>query len=355
MLQEQKYRSISHLLPVIVLIVLAPTIAEILLGNLLLNPNFVPTLLMDVLLYGSGALLIREVARRLNVGWPSIIVMALAYGVVEEGLILQTFFNQHFPGLVHIAAYGRALEVSWFWMISVLGMHAVWSIALPILLTELLFPRMARRPWLGRVGLGLDTTAYLLTGLVMSRFYMAFLHFSASPLALLLTALMAVVLVVLALFLLPRRFAGSEDRDVPPPWIMGLVTLVAGVLFFAFQVFFPTIPTIPPLLPILLYAGLYAGMGLLIWRWATASAWSDQHLLALVSGALLTYMLYGFRLSARGSLADLIFHSVVCGVIVGMFIWMLSRHAHVSSVPQKAEDESLHASKKRARSTKNLL
>jgi hypothetical protein len=103
--------------------------------------------------------------------------------------------------------------------------------------------------------------------------------------------------------------------------MVGLVTLVAGILFFA-------VPAVPPLLPIL----LYAGMGLLIWRWAAAAGWSDQHQLALASGALLTYMLYGFRLAARGSPADLIFHSVVCAVIAWLLVWLFSRHAHALSV-----------------------
>lgn len=217
MLQAQKPRSTSHLLPVLVLIVLAPTIAEILLGDLLLTATFVPTLLMYLLLYGSGALLIREVARRLRLGWPGIIVLALAYGVVEEGLILQTLFNPHFPGLAHAEAYGRVLGVSWFWMVSVLGMHAVWSITLPILLTERLFPLTAHRPWLGRVGLFLDAIVYLLTGLVMFRFFTAFLRFSAAPFALLGVALVVVMLVVLALLLLPRGFAVSGARGVPAP------------------------------------------------------------------------------------------------------------------------------------------
>ncbi len=332
MLQEQKPHSAYHFLPVLVLIVLAPTIAEILLGDLLFTANFVSTLLMDLLLYGSGALLIREVARRFHLEWPGIIVLALVYGIVEEGLILQTLFNQHFPGLAHVAAYGRALGVSWFWMISVLGMHAVWSMALPILLTELLFPSVACSPWLGRVGLTLDAVVYLLTALVMSRFFTAFYHFSAPPLVLLLVALVAVVLVVLALFLLPRGFAISGDRGVPAPWMVGLVALVAGVLFFAFQVVFPSVPAIPPWLAILLYAGLYARMGWLIWRWATTAKWSDRHALALAAGALLTYALYGFRLAARGSLADLIFHGVVCVVIASLLVWMFSRHAHASSV-----------------------
>ncbi len=332
MIQEQMPTKTYHFTPVLVLIVLAPTIAEILLGDLLFNANFLPTLLMYVLLYGSGALLIREVASRLHLGWPSIIVLALAYGIIEEGLILQTLFSQHFPGLEHAEAYGRVLGVGWFWMVSVLGMHAVWSITLPILLTEHLFPRVARRPWLGRVGLALDAIVYLLTVMVMSRFFIAFYHFSASPLALLLAALLAGVFVVLALFLLPRDFAVSGDRGIPVPWMVGLVAFVAGVLFFALQLVFPAVPAIPPLLPILLYPGLYAGMGWLIWRWATTSGWTDQHALALASGALLTYMLYGFRLSARGSLADLIFHGAVCMVIVCLLVWMFFRFSRASSV-----------------------
>jgi hypothetical protein len=336
--QDQTHRSTSHLVPVLVLIILAPTIAEILLGDLLLNATFVPTLIMYLLLYGSGTLLIREVARRLHLGWPSIIVLGVAYGVVEEGLILQTCFNPHFPGLAHAAAYGRALGVSWFWMISVLGMHAVWSITLPILVAELLFPSIAHRPWLGRVGLGLDAIVYLLTGLVMFRFFTAFSHFSAAPLALLGAALMVVVLVVLALFLLPRSVgvsAGSRARSVPAPWMVGLAAFVAGVLFFALQVAFPTMPAIPPLLPILLYAGLYARMGLLIWRWATVAGWNDQHSLALAAGALLTYMLYGFRLAARGSLADVVMHSALCGIIALLLVWVASRQTWASSRSQE--------------------
>jgi hypothetical protein len=35
----------------------------------------------------TGALLIREVARRTGCGWPTIVVLALAFGVLEEGLL----------------------------------------------------------------------------------------------------------------------------------------------------------------------------------------------------------------------------------------------------------------------------
>ena len=353
MTQEQKYTKTYHFAPVLVLIVLAPTIAEILLGDLLFNANFVPTLLMYVLLYGSGALLVREVARRFHLGWLGVIALAVAYGVVEEGLILQTVFNQHFPGLAVLASYGRAIGVSWFWASSVLAMHAVWSITLPILLTELLFPTLASRPWLGHVGLGVDGIVYVLVSLVMFHFFTVLTHFSASPIALIGTVLVGVALVLLALLVVPRQLAVSSSKGVPAPWQVGLLALLAGALFFSIQRFFPPVPAILPLLPILLNGVLYAVVVILIGHWATKPEWTVQHQIALASGALLTYMLYGFRLSARGTLADLIFHSVICLVISCLLAWLFFRYAHSSR--SSTDHESGHARKRHILSTENQL
>jgi hypothetical protein len=52
-----------------------------------------PALVVLAPMYGGGALLIREVVRRRGLGWPSIILLALACGVLEEGLITQSLFN----------------------------------------------------------------------------------------------------------------------------------------------------------------------------------------------------------------------------------------------------------------------
>jgi len=309
---------------VLVLFLLAPTVAEILLGDLLLKASFVPTLVMYLLLYGSGALLVREIARRRRLGWSGIVVLGLAYGVVEEGLILQTLFNPHFPGLGILATYGRSLGVSWFWTVSVLGEHAIWSITLPIFLTEQLFPDRADRPWLGRVGLVLDAIIYLLTALVMSHFFTIYTHFSAPPPTLLITALTAVIFVVVSLLLVSRGKTASISQGLPAMWIAGLTALLAGALFFGIRYLPLFFPIIPAILPILLYGVVYFGTALLIRRWATTSGWTVQHQLALASGALLTYMLYGFRLvvAKGGGLADLLFHGSVCMVFAGLLARM---------------------------------
>jgi len=308
--------------PVLVLIVLAPTIAEVLLGNILFNSSFAGTLVVETLLYGSGAILIREVARRRHLGWLGIVVLALAFGVVVEGLVLQSLFNPHFPGLEWMGSYGRVLGVNWFWAPYVLGLHTVWSITLPILLTELLFPRLQSSPWLGRVGLGIDAFIYVLICLVLWRAFRSYAHFAASPIESICTAFLVVLLISLAMFVVPRLDAASGGRKAPLPWLVGLMAFLVSVVFSGVFLFSPGVPVIPALLPILLYTTLYAVVMLLILYWSAQSVLYTRHQLALASGALIETMIFGFLLVSRGSLADLIIHAVLCVVILFLLAWI---------------------------------
>ena len=47
-------------------------------------------------LYGGAAILIREYARRSGAGWPAIVLLATAFGVIQAGLVDQSLFNTHF-------------------------------------------------------------------------------------------------------------------------------------------------------------------------------------------------------------------------------------------------------------------
>jgi hypothetical protein len=78
-------------LPMIVLVVMAPVIAELLYGTVSINQTI--ALLFVLPIYGAGALLIRELVRRNGRGWASILFLGGAYGIIEEGIALQSFFN----------------------------------------------------------------------------------------------------------------------------------------------------------------------------------------------------------------------------------------------------------------------
>ena len=98
--------------PAIGLFFLAPLVAEFLLGNLPIK--LLPALAMLAPMYGGGALLIRETVRRLGRGWPSLLLLGLAYGILEEALATQSLFNPDYLGM-HIGllkpAYIPALGI----------------------------------------------------------------------------------------------------------------------------------------------------------------------------------------------------------------------------------------------------
>lgn len=72
-------------------------------------------------MYGGGALLIRETARRLGRGWPAIIALAAAYALLEEGPIDMMLWNPSYGGFDFAAAYsgtyvpalGTSVQLRW--------------------------------------------------------------------------------------------------------------------------------------------------------------------------------------------------------------------------------------------------
>ncbi|HSB02215.1 MAG TPA: hypothetical protein VLE49_16315, partial [Anaerolineales bacterium] len=78
-------------LPVLTLFILSPLVAEVLFGATPLSR--LGALLVVAPLYGGGAVLVRELARRRGPGWGRIFLLGAAYGIIEEGLAIQSIFN----------------------------------------------------------------------------------------------------------------------------------------------------------------------------------------------------------------------------------------------------------------------
>jgi hypothetical protein len=127
--------------PVWVLFFLAPAIGELLSGSAPPAEFFNPiSLLLLSCLYGSGALLARELKVRWNKGYVSLFILGAAYGVIEEGLMVKTFFDPGWMDLGILGVYGRWYDVNWVWAEWLTIYHAIFSIVIPITLTELAFP-----------------------------------------------------------------------------------------------------------------------------------------------------------------------------------------------------------------------
>lgn len=249
-----------------------------LFGNLFV---FVP-------LYGCAAILIRETARRFDLGWAGVLALAAALGVVEAGIIDQAMFSVDYRdidywdalvGPTWIAPFGFAAAPTLGWVAG----HMVMSFTAPIVLVEGLHPRHADRPWLRLPGLAVTAVLYLLAAGFVVRWHLDTETDHASWPQIAGAALAAAVLVVLA-FTLGRKRSTKTERRVPPLWALALAAAVATLTFtwsstwagFAYAV------------------AVLVGGGAALAHWARSTAWRRRHVIALATGALAATALGGF-------------------------------------------------------------
>ncbi|WP_243082249.1 hypothetical protein [Streptomyces sp. 891-h] len=116
-------------------------------------------------------MLIREVARRTGRGWPSILLLSAAFGLFQAGLIDQSLFNPHFVSdpfwsQERLPTLVPAAGISAHHLLGFVVGHMIWSFAAPIVVVESCVPRLADRPWLGRVGTTVLLVLYALAVVV---------------------------------------------------------------------------------------------------------------------------------------------------------------------------------------------
>jgi len=126
----------------IVLVFFAPFMAELVSGSTAPQAWILPWVVLAFAgIYGVSALLIRELALRFNGGLPTVLLLGLAFGILNEGIGAHSLFNPLWPSLGALQGYGRWLGVNWLWAEWIVPFHAVWSISIPIVLVGEFWPR----------------------------------------------------------------------------------------------------------------------------------------------------------------------------------------------------------------------
>jgi hypothetical protein len=282
---EHRIMSIRRVAPAIALFFLSPLVAEYLLGDFTLAQ--LPFLILLAPAYGGAAVLIREVTRRAGRGWPTLILLALAYGVIEEGLETQSLFN---PGYLdaHLLEHGfvPALGISISWTLFVLAIHTVWSMSVPIALVEEWTTRRTV-PWLRRPGLVVIIVLALIGAAGTFAVSYSDGHFMASPAQLTSTAVIAAALIVVA-FRLPRETRPAPAGNAAPaPWVVFAMALAVGALL-------EVVDPLPWAAGVAITLAGFAVALVLVLRWSARPGWDGRHRLALAGGALLTYAWHSF-------------------------------------------------------------
>jgi len=291
--------------PVAFLLFASPVIAELLWGTTTVSQA--AGLLAQIGLYGCGAILVRETAVRWGGGWPSVVLLGAAYGAIEEGLLEPTWFTPRlFPH-----PYGVAGGVYWTYAIFNIGYHAVFSIGIPIALTEILFPGWRHRPWLGRAGLWITGAVYAVNATAIGVAWYTVLQKIAfgvpgrlHPPQQAATALLVILLIVAA-----RRVARAHRRPdgrLPAAPRLALLAAGAALLWFAIlllasgQRVLGWLPFPVPL--VLIAAAVAAGAS---WAWHRPAP-DDAQLAAACTAALAIQAAAGFAATGLHRPVDII-------------------------------------------------
>jgi hypothetical protein len=233
--------------------------------------------------YGSVALLVREYLRSRAPRWAGVLLLGMAAGAVNEGIIAGTWYKVQYPGYALIGGIdpGVAAGLTVF--------HALVSTALPIFLAELIFPDVADRRWLRPRGLA--TCVLLLAA--TTALGLAPAADRADKLVVLAGVASAVV-IALALPDGPART--GVPRPVPS---IGRLRLAGAAATAAFYVLFAVVPGliaagVPPSGRGPWQVLLVLVMAVFCWEivsvgrdWTRRPGWGQPQTLAVITGVLL--------------------------------------------------------------------
>ncbi len=330
-----------RIVPVVSLFFLSPLIAEYLLGSLPMS--MIAILPVMATMYGSGALLIREIARRTGGGWIAIVLLATAYGLIEEGFVTQSLFN---PNYLHLRlldfGFIPALGTGLPWLVFVISIHVIWSISVPIALSETLFGNRRADPWLGWVSAPILILLFAAGCAMVATFTYKSLPFMATPAQFIATGIAVLFLVAAALVtpkLRGKPCGETCTRPAPHPATLAILGFAAGSLLMLIQhvaaqnLHWPWYACFTGMIAV--EAGFVA-----IMIFTTRNrVWTPIRRFALMAGGLAVYMVFGFLtdVDLHGK-ADLPAHAgiaVLFVVLMGLAAWRATR----TTYPQLKETD----------------
>jgi hypothetical protein len=222
------------------------------------------------------------------------------------------------------------------WIVSVLIGHAVWTLGVPIALTEQLFPDRRDERWLRTPGLIVAGVALVLGSFVLGFGARTLTAFHTSVWQVLVAVTAIVILAGIAMMAGKLRKAAPNRRPVPAWWVVAGLAFVAGSAhMLAFYSYARWHLGLPPALPVLLEVLAALTAALLVTRWSRSEHWRPAHSLALVGGALATYFWAGpvFVTTPPVDPVNVVGELVLILAAIGLLIAIATRRSAKVSAP----------------------
>jgi len=331
----------SRIAPALLLMLFAPLLTEVLPGATRFSSIFV--LPIEIAVWGGGAVLIREIVRRKGLGWQSLLLLGIALAIAEECLIQQTSLA---PVVIKLKGveYARWMGINYVYLLWALAYESVLVVMLPVLLAEMLLPARRNEGWLSGIGAGVVIFFFCVGALLawyswthIARTMVFHLPAFTPPLAAVLVAVAAIVVLAVLALRAARLFAPTRPKPAPSPSLiagMGIIwsALLYGMVLLAFGI----APQVPPVLPIGIWVVMVAvALGALP-HWTASPDWAPAHRYALLSGVVGSAMAVSFFGFQGAAPADLWFKIITNVVAVISLAWLGLSLRRSASAPHRS-------------------
>jgi hypothetical protein len=307
--------------PALVLFLLAPAVGELLSGSAPPSEFFTPfgfTILLG--LYGCGAVLTRELKVLWGKGIGSLLLLGAAYGALEEGVMVASWFSPVWPDLGVLGVFGRWLGVNWVWAAELTMYHAIISITVPVILVELAYPKRKCERWLT------DGWLKVIASILMVDVAVGFILFSLMldyfpPLPQYFLAFIVVVVFTYIAYRLPADWARHGIKPMKTPLFYAVFTafgaLASGIIFWILPnlSFFPLFPVVVILIGFSVIFGSIKLLAGYDWKKATSLHW-----FALTFGSLFLFIISAFFQELDKSRTD---NTAGMGLVGGVTIFIM--------------------------------
>jgi hypothetical protein len=323
--------------PIVTLLLLSPVIGEVMSGATRLSYIF--ALVPEIMVWGCGTLIIRDVVRRWQGGWTSTLLLGFGLSIAEEFIIQQTSIAP-LPWLGNASAYGRVWGVNWPYFLFMLGYEAIWIVLVPVQMTELIFPERRHKAWLRTRGLVVASAVFLLGSFIAwflwtqrARPLMFHVPVYHPPILTVLIGVLAIILLAAGAYAVRRSWSDPSPGRPPLPWIVAATSVLLGLPWYSLMILvFAPARGLPLLVPVVMATAWAAAVFFLIKRWSLTSEWRDMHRWALCFGALLVCMAGGFLGARAWSLMDTVAKAVLNVIAVVCMARLAVRIARRSAV-----------------------
>ena len=256
---------------ILILMIITPGIPEYLTGSskldsIIYNPTFFFIgLSLNIALFTTGALLIREFSIKFNKGWFSTLILGVAYGIMEEGVAVHTFLLTSGNPVGSLGIYGRYAGIDWMWALFISSFHSIFSIGLPLLLLSTAYPKYSRESLLGRNGKFAVSLIFLIDVIAANLFVAAISGRPVPSIGEYTVMFALVIILIFTAYAAPGKWLSC--KGVPGQGVIKLYLL--GMLVFPLYLIYAYLPSLPSFadrVPPILEALAYFFQSLLIAR-----------------------------------------------------------------------------------------